>query len=113
MIKGTYWKAGIWNGHPVYVRKGACEDVTLLLFWWEGGWRLCSSAQLVFSSGWRTQSLAEAYLASTTSEYNLHLANWQILWGSSVSLRVSSRVVDLQQLLDAYDDALMCVSVVC
>lgn len=82
MIKGIYWKCGVWAFHPVFVRED--ESGVKLVLWYSNSrtWSIVASETLEYSSGWQSPVLAIG--ATPGFEYDLGSAQWCLLWNSEL-----------------------------
>lgn len=80
MIKGIYWKCGVWAFHPVFVRED--ESGVKLVLWYSASktWSITCSEELEYSSGWQSSVLATG--VTPGYEYDLGSAEWLFLWNS-------------------------------
>ena len=103
MVKGVYWKVGVWGAFPVFARQD--EDAGVKICLWhsadESTWNLTAEEPLEFGSGWVSKVLATA--KPPVYEYKMDEFQWTLLWNSEphdpAVIVASARMKKLESLL--------------
>lgn len=108
MIKGIYWKVGVWAYHPVFVQED--ESGVKVVLWYSSNkcWSITTSEEMQFGSGWQSNTLAVG--RTTGYEYDMKELQWTLLWNEEPDNNTRPRITASRYISTLKDELVVAYS---